>query len=118
LFRCRKLSSMKIGTTRAVAGTISEPTTRPKMGRRMRNRYFARLYPQSVETTVARVAVTVAYTAELTIQNLKLPPPKENSEDRLAPRDRCAGGRKVGVLKSWLELLVEAISSQYSGART
>jgi hypothetical protein len=34
---------MKIGTTSAVAGTISEPTTRPKIVRRSRNRYLARL---------------------------------------------------------------------------
>ena len=52
------------------------------------------------------------------IQNLKSPPPKENSELALAPSDRCAGGRNVEVENSWLEFLVEAISSQYSGAST
>ena len=51
---------MNSGTTRAVVGTISEPTTRPKTGRRIRNRYLARLYPASVATAVASAAVTVA----------------------------------------------------------
>src|ERR1700758_1084308 len=109
---------MNSGTTRAVVGTMSDPTTRPNTGLRIRNRYLARLYPHSVDTAVASVAVTVAYTAELMIQYRKSPPPKLNSELALAPSDRCEGGRNVEVPNSWLVFLVEAISSQYSGAST
>jgi hypothetical protein len=71
-----------------------------------------------VDTAVASSAVTVAYTAELTSQYRKSPSAKENSALRFEPSDRCPAGRNVGVLNSWLELLVEAISSQYSGAST